>query len=78
MPTMATIIPHLWYANEAEEGARFYTSIFPDSRIERVTDLPTESRCGDGSINAYPRPRTLSIFKILKDRSVRPESILEE
>ena len=23
MPTMATIIPHLWYANEAEEGARF-------------------------------------------------------
>lgn len=46
MPTMATIIPHLWYANEAEEAARFYISIFPDSRIERVTDLPTESSSG--------------------------------
>ena len=46
MPTMAKIIPHLWYEKEAEEAARFYTSLFPDSRIERVTDLPTESPSG--------------------------------
>jgi predicted 3-demethylubiquinone-9 3-methyltransferase (glyoxalase superfamily) len=27
------IIPHLWYDKEAKEAARFYTSVFPDSRI---------------------------------------------
>ena len=33
------IFPHLWYAREAEEAAAFYTSIFPDSRIDRVAML---------------------------------------
>lgn len=42
----AKIFPHLWYANEAEEAAQFYTSIFPNSRIERVTTLPSESPGG--------------------------------
>ncbi len=46
MPTLAKIVPHLWYAKEAEEAAHFYTSIFPDSRIQRVTDVPTESPSG--------------------------------
>jgi predicted 3-demethylubiquinone-9 3-methyltransferase (glyoxalase superfamily) len=27
------IIPCLWFASEAEEAARFYTGIFPDSKI---------------------------------------------
>jgi predicted 3-demethylubiquinone-9 3-methyltransferase (glyoxalase superfamily) len=40
------IIPHLWYAKEAEEAARFYTSIFPDSRVDRVTPLPADSPSG--------------------------------
>jgi predicted 3-demethylubiquinone-9 3-methyltransferase (glyoxalase superfamily) len=40
------ITPHLWYAKEAEEAARFYTSIFPDSRVERVTPLPVDSPSG--------------------------------
>lgn len=40
------IIPHLWYANEAEEAARFYASIFPQSRVERVTPLPVASPSG--------------------------------
>lgn len=31
------ITPFLWYSNEAEEAAAFYTAIFPDSRINRVT-----------------------------------------
>lgn len=30
------IAPCLWFAGEAEEAARFYTSIFPDSRIGKV------------------------------------------
>lgn len=40
------IFPHLWYAKEAEEAARFYASIFPDSRIDRVTSLMSESSSG--------------------------------
>jgi predicted 3-demethylubiquinone-9 3-methyltransferase (glyoxalase superfamily) len=40
------ITPHLWYAKEAEEAARFYASIFPDSRVDRVTALPSDSPSG--------------------------------
>jgi predicted 3-demethylubiquinone-9 3-methyltransferase (glyoxalase superfamily) len=40
------ITPHLWYAKEAEEAARFYASIFPDSRVDRVTPLPVDSPSG--------------------------------
>ncbi|WP_373046978.1 VOC family protein [Vulgatibacter sp.] len=42
----AKIFPHLWYAKEAEEAARTYASIFPDSRVDRVTALPSESPSG--------------------------------
>jgi predicted 3-demethylubiquinone-9 3-methyltransferase (glyoxalase superfamily) len=37
---------HLWYAKEAEEAARFYASVFPDSRVDRVTALMSESPSG--------------------------------
>jgi predicted 3-demethylubiquinone-9 3-methyltransferase (glyoxalase superfamily) len=40
------ITPHLWYAKEAEEAARFYASIFPDSHVDRVTALPSDSPGG--------------------------------
>jgi len=40
------ITPHLWYAKEAEEAAKFYTSIFPDSRIDRVTAMPAATPSG--------------------------------
>ena len=40
------VFPHLWYAKEAEEAARFYASIFPDSRVDRVTPLLSESPSG--------------------------------
>ncbi|HWO23171.1 MAG TPA: VOC family protein [Kofleriaceae bacterium] len=40
------IVPHLWYAKEAEEAAAFYASIFPDSRVDRVTAMPTDSPSG--------------------------------
>lgn len=45
MPNLK-IIPHLWYVREAEEAARFYASIFPDSRIDHVTTMPAESPSG--------------------------------
>jgi predicted 3-demethylubiquinone-9 3-methyltransferase (glyoxalase superfamily) len=40
------IVPHLWYAKEAEEAARFYARIFPDSHVDRVTTLPADSPSG--------------------------------
>jgi predicted 3-demethylubiquinone-9 3-methyltransferase (glyoxalase superfamily) len=43
---VAKIVPHLWYAREAEEAARFYASIFPDSRVDRVTPLAADSPSG--------------------------------
>jgi len=43
---MQKITPFLWYAKEAEEAARFYASIFPGSRIVRISSLPSESPSG--------------------------------
>ena len=40
------ITPHLWYAKEAEDAARFYAGIFPDSRVDRVTPLMVDSPSG--------------------------------
>lgn len=40
------IFTFLWYATEAEEAARLYTSIFPDSRVNRVTALQSDSPSG--------------------------------
>lgn len=40
------ICTFLWYAKEAEEAARFYASIFPDSRVDRVTAMQSESPSG--------------------------------
>ena len=40
------IYTHLWYAKEAEEAAKFYSSVFPDSRVDRVVSLLSESPSG--------------------------------
>ena len=42
----AKIFTHLWYAKAAAEAARFYASIFPDSKVDRVTTLRSESPSG--------------------------------
>jgi len=34
---MQTITPFLWFDTEAEDAARLYTSLFPNSRITEVT-----------------------------------------
>ena len=43
---MPKITPFLWYSTEAEEAARLYTSIFPDSRVLGVTALQSDSPSG--------------------------------
>ncbi len=45
------IYPHLWYAKGAAEAATFYASVFPDSRVNRVSTLMSESPSGpSGSV----------------------------
>jgi predicted 3-demethylubiquinone-9 3-methyltransferase (glyoxalase superfamily) len=45
-----TIVPNLWFEKQAEQAAEYYTSIFPDSRIDRLNraaaDYPS-GRKGD-------------------------------
>jgi predicted 3-demethylubiquinone-9 3-methyltransferase (glyoxalase superfamily) len=43
---MQKITPFLWYSTEALEAATFYASIFPDSHVDRVTAMPSESPSG--------------------------------
>jgi len=43
---MAKIRPFLWYAKDAEEAARFYCSLIPNSRVTAVSALPAESPSG--------------------------------
>jgi len=43
---MQKITPFFWYSKDAEEAAAFYASIFPDSRVVRVTPLLSESPSG--------------------------------
>ena len=49
---MSKIYPHLWYATDAIEAAKLYTSIFPDSGVERVSTMPADSPSGPaGSVD---------------------------
>lgn len=34
------VTPYLWFDGQAENAARFYVSLLPDSRIEKVTRAP--------------------------------------
>jgi predicted 3-demethylubiquinone-9 3-methyltransferase (glyoxalase superfamily) len=46
------IVPHLWYSTEAVEAATFYASVFPDSRVDRVTTIPSDTPGGPaGSVS---------------------------
>jgi len=40
------IIPCLWFEKEAEEAARFYVSLLPDSRIDEVQTAPGDYPSG--------------------------------
>jgi len=42
MATLHRITPCLWFADQAEEAARFYTGIFPNSRITAITHYSAE------------------------------------
>jgi predicted 3-demethylubiquinone-9 3-methyltransferase (glyoxalase superfamily) len=44
--TAPTITPCLWFDTQAEEAAKFYASVFPDSRVDRVVTMQSESPSG--------------------------------
>jgi predicted 3-demethylubiquinone-9 3-methyltransferase (glyoxalase superfamily) len=48
---MQKIVTHLWFDSQAEEAARFYTSIFKNSKIGRV------SRYSDAGAEVTGRPK---------------------
>jgi predicted 3-demethylubiquinone-9 3-methyltransferase (glyoxalase superfamily) len=43
---MSKISPCLWFNGEAEEAAKFYVSLLPDSRIEKIQRNVTDSLSG--------------------------------
>ena len=40
------IFPFLWYAADADGAASFYASIFPDSSVDRITTMQSDSPSG--------------------------------
>lgn len=43
---MSKITPCLWFTGEAEQAAKFYTSLVPDSRIDHVMRSPVDTPGG--------------------------------
>ena len=43
---MTRIKPFLWYTKEAEEAATFYASVLPNSKVDSVMTLPTDTPSG--------------------------------
>src|SRR3954466_2495666 len=50
MTTMPKPTPFLWYDTQAEEAAKLYVSVFPNSRITQVTKYPAGSPAPAGSV----------------------------
>ena len=47
---ISTITPCLWFDNQAEDAAKYYTGIFPNSRIKSIT------RYGKAGFEVHQRP----------------------
>ena len=50
MSVTSRIRPCLWFDSQAEEAARFYVSVFPNSRIVKV------ARYGEAGVEVHGRP----------------------
>lgn len=46
MTTKTKICPFLWFTKDAEKAARYYASIFPDSHVDHVSTMKSESPSG--------------------------------
>jgi predicted 3-demethylubiquinone-9 3-methyltransferase (glyoxalase superfamily) len=43
---MQKILPHLWFDTQAKEATAFYVSLFPESKVDKVTTI-TGTPSGD-------------------------------
>ena len=58
------IVPCLWFDTEAEEAARFYVSVFPNSRIGRI------SRYGKAGQDVHGKaPGTVMVARVRARRA---------
>lgn len=48
MPTV--VHPCLWFDRQAEEAARFYVSVFPDSRVDAITRYGPRAHLPEGTV----------------------------
>ena len=53
---MQKITPHLWFDKQAREAAEFYTSLFPGSKITRLTTL-SDTPSGDCDLVSFELAR---------------------
>lgn len=44
MASLQKIVPCLWFDTHAEDAARFYVSVFPHSRVTRITHYTAEGQ----------------------------------
>src|SRR5689334_8359744 len=49
---MEKITPHLWFDQEAKDAAKFYTSVFPASKINNVSTIH-DTPSGDCDIVSF-------------------------
>ena len=49
---MKPITPHLWFDKEAKEAAQFYCSVFPNSKIKKITTL-RDTPSGDCDVVSF-------------------------
>jgi predicted 3-demethylubiquinone-9 3-methyltransferase (glyoxalase superfamily) len=47
---MPAIYPFLWFDHQAEEAAKFYVSIFPNSKIRQVTHYTAAGPLPEGTV----------------------------
>lgn len=76
---MPDAIPHLWYADKAEEAAAFCVSLLPNSRIDSVTALPADSPSGPaGSVKVVEFTLQGRPFLTINagPRSIQPRRLL--
>jgi len=74
MPRIASkITPHLWFAKDAEEAAKLYVSLLPDSRIDAVTALPADTPSGPaGSVRVIELTLSGQSFLMLEAGPLDP------
>jgi predicted 3-demethylubiquinone-9 3-methyltransferase (glyoxalase superfamily) len=57
MPRLQRISPCLWFDDKAEEAARFYTGIFPNSKITQITRYGEAGR----EVHGQPAGRVMTV-----------------